>query len=72
MHYSYEFKRKCVVIFRDTVRKWVRIEDAQGPEALKHKLQNKVWSVEEKYELVSYVPAGNSIKSVAINAGDSK
>jgi transposase len=86
MRYSYEFKRKCVEmyrqgilpdtpdgvskkIFRDTVRKWVRIEDAQGPEALKHKSQNKVWSVEEKYELVSQVLAGNSIKSVSFNAG---
>lgn len=85
MRYSYEFKRKCVEmyrkgilpdtpdgvskkIFRDTVRKWVRIEDAQGPEALKHKSQNKVWSVEEKYELVSQVLAGNSIKSVSFNA----
>ena len=56
-------------LFRDTVRKWVRIEDAQGPEALKHKSQNKVWSVEEKYELVSQVLAGNSNKSVAFNAG---
>lgn len=86
MRYSYEFKRKCVEmyrqgifpdapdgvskkLFRDTVRKWVRIEDAQGPEALKHKSQNKVWSVEEKYELVSQVLAGNSNKSVAFNAG---
>lgn len=86
MRYSYEFKRKCVEMyrqgilpdipdgvskkfFRDTVRKWVRIEDAQGPEALKHKSQNKVWSVEEKYALVSQVLAGNSIKSVAFNTG---
>ena len=39
--------------FHDTVRIWVRIEDACGPEALRHKNQNKVWTVEEKYELLS-------------------
>ena len=38
--------------FHDTVRIWVRIEDACGPEALRHKNQNKVWTVEEKYELL--------------------
>ena len=27
--------------FHDTVRIWVRIEDACGPEALRHKNQNK-------------------------------
>uniref|UniRef100_UPI0004A6C1B8 transposase n=1 Tax=Mycoplasmopsis opalescens TaxID=114886 RepID=UPI0004A6C1B8 len=89
MRYNFEFKRKCVEmyrqgmlpntpdgvskeLFRATVRKWVRIEDARGPEALKHKIQNKVWSSEEKHELVSRVLAGNSINSVAINAGVSK
>jgi transposase len=54
MCYSYEFKRKCVEMYRDgvyqetpdgiktenfrkTVREWFRIEEACGPEALKHK-----------------------------------
>ena len=69
MRYSYEYKKKCVELYRqgkwpetpdgvkekrfhDTVRIWVRIEDACGPEALRHKNQNKVWTVEEKYELL--------------------
>ena len=51
------------------VRRWVRILEAQGPEALKHKPQNKYWPPEEKLELVSKVLAGNSIESTAIRAG---
>lgn len=86
MRYSYEYKRKCVELyrqgkrpetpegisektFRDTIRKWVRMEEAQGPETLKHKGQNKVWIPEEKLELVSKVISGNSIKAVAYEAG---
>ena len=74
MRYSYEFKRKCVdmyrkgiwpetpngvskEIFQKTVRKWVRIEDNCGSNALQHKTQNKVWSAEERYELVAQVLA---------------
>ncbi len=58
MRYSYEFKRKCVEMyregkpleipegistraFRDTVRKWVRIEEPCGQEALQHKASKK-------------------------------
>ncbi len=65
MRYSYEFKRKCVEmyrkgvlpeppdgisreVFRTYVRKWTRIEEAQGPDALRHKGTNKVWTPEEK------------------------
>ena len=55
--------------FKDTVREWVRIEEAQGCEALKHKNQNKVWSPDEKLELVLKVISGQSNKSVALNAG---
>ena len=86
MRYSYEFKRKCVEMYRqgllpDTpdgiskeqfrreVRKWTRIEDAQGPDALKHKCSYKNWTPEEKLVLVSKVIAGESNKSVAFNAG---
>ena len=86
MRYSYEFKMKCIEMYRkgvipDTpegitrkkfmqhIRYWVRTLEAQGPEALKHKPQNKCWSPEEKLELVSKVLAGNSIKSTAIGAG---
>ena len=86
MRYSYEFKRKCVELYRqgkwpDTpdgvkeksfrvaVYQWAKIEDSQGPEALRHKNQNKVWTPEEKLELVSKVLSGHSNKSVALEAG---
>ncbi|MFR3256754.1 MAG: hypothetical protein ACLTRS_05710 [Lachnospiraceae bacterium] len=39
--------------FMHTIRIWVRTEDACGPEALRHKNQNKVLATEEKYELVA-------------------
>ena len=55
--------------FRHMIREWARKEDACGPEALVHKGQNKVWSPEEKLIPVSKVIAGESIKSVALNAG---
>ena len=55
--------------FRNKIREWARIEEAQGPEALRHKAQNKVWSADEKYELVSKVLAGNSVTATAISAG---
>ena len=86
MKYSYEYKRKCVEMYREgrypetpeglsderfhqTIREWYRLEEAAGPEALKHKDQNKVWTAEERYELVVKVLAGQSNKSVAIEAG---
>ena len=55
--------------FHKTVRQWVRLEDAQGPEALQHKNQNKDWKPEEKLELVSMVIAGNACAEVAITNG---
>ena len=87
MRYSYEFKRKCVDLyrqgywpetpdgikcvenFRKMVRAWVRIEDACGPEALRHKNHNKEWTAEERYKLVAKVIAGQSINQVAIDNG---
>ena len=86
MRYSYEFKRKCVEMyrlgqrpetpegikqenFRRMIRQWVRAEDANGPEVLKHKNRNKAWTSEERLELVMQVIAGRSIKSVAIENG---
>lgn len=86
MRYSYEFKRKCVEMYRKgilpdipdgiskdafihQIRKWVRIEEAQGPDALRHKSVNKDWTPEERLVLVSKVIAGESIKSVALNEG---
>ena len=86
MRYSYEFKRKCVEMYRKgiipevpegiskdefkhQIRNWKRVEDANGPEALRHRSSNKCWSAEEKYSLVAKVIAGESYKSVAFNAG---
>ena len=86
MRYSYEYKRKCVEMyrngiypetpdgvskaaFRSTVRQWFRMENAQGPDVLRHKGGNKVWTPDAKLELVSQVLAGRSNKSVALEAG---
>ena len=55
--------------FHKTIRQWFRTEEAVGPEALKHKNHDKVWTGEERYELVAKVLAGQSIKSVAMSAG---
>ena len=55
--------------FRKMIRYWVRIEEQNGPDALKHLGSNKVWTPEAKYELVAKVLAGQSNKSVAISAG---
>ena len=51
------------------VCEWVRAEDANGPEVLKHKNNNKVWTPEKRFELVMQVIAGKSNKSVAIENG---
>ena len=86
MRYSYEFKRKCVEMYRsgqwpDTpsgikqnnfrimVRKWVRLEDANGPEVLKHKNNNTDWTAESRLEVVMQVLSGKSTKSVAMENG---
>ena len=86
MRYSYEYKKKCVELYRQgkwpetpvgvkqksfqlTVRKWVRMEEACGTQVLQHKKQNKVWTAEEKYELVAKVLAGASNKETAFTAG---
>ena len=37
--------------FKKMVKQWVRMEDANGPEVLKHKSCNKVWTTEEKLNL---------------------
>ena len=51
------------------IRKWARLVDLHGPEVLKHKVFNKVWTPEEKFELVSKVIAGTPRTKVAIEAG---
>ena len=86
MKYSYEYKRKCVEMYREgkwpetpdgiqkenfhkMIRGWTRMEESCGPEALRHKNQNKAWTAEEKYELVAKVMAGASTRATAITAG---
>ena len=54
--------------FRNTIRKWVRIEESCGPDALKHTKQ-KNWTPEERYALVARVLAGESNRSVAFSVG---
>lgn len=58
--------------FRCRVRKWVRMEDSCGPEVFQHKEQNRIWTAEEKYELVAKVLAGASTKGTSIAAGVSE
>ena len=55
--------------FRIMIRRWARIEEFQGPEALQLKNHNKIWTPEEKLELISQVIAGKSNQSVALSAG---
>ena len=86
LRYSYEFKRKCIELYRDgkwpetpedvkqrhfryEIREWVRIVEANGPEALKHQSCNKNWTPESRYELVAQILAGKSISGVAMEAG---
>ena len=52
--------------FRDMIQIWARTEESCGVEALRHKNQNKVWTAEEKYELVAKVLAGESNRTTAI------
>ena len=86
MRYSYEFKKKCVEMyrqgiwadtpdgikqnnFRNKVRLWANWEEKHGAEILRHKKFNRVWSPDEKLELVSQVIAGNPTSAVSISAG---
>ena len=55
--------------FKNQIREWDRIAIAQGEETLKHKPNNKIWTPEEKLELVSKVLAGNSRSAVALESG---
>lgn len=55
--------------FHDKIRLWVRIEEANGPQALNHKNFNKDWSAEEKLALVARVLAGETYNSVAVDVG---
>ena len=55
--------------FKITVRRWAKMAEANGFDALKHKAFDKVWTPEEKMELISKVLAGRSNQSVALEAG---
>ena len=55
--------------FHSMIRRWFRIEESCGSDALRHKSQNKVWTAEEKYGLVAKVLAGASYKETAISSG---
>ena len=55
--------------FHNNIRRWKRIMDHNGPEAVKHTGTNKNWTPEMKYELVAKVLSGQSNKSVALEAG---
>lgn len=51
------------------IREWSRLVDLHGQEVLKHKVFNKVWTPEEKLELVSKVIACIPRRKIAIEAG---
>ena len=60
---------KNVKNFHDMIVRWYHLEEMNGPEALKHKEQDRDWTPEEKLELVQQVLAGKSYQSVAYRAG---
>ena len=51
------------------VRRWCRSVEIHGFKVLKHKKRNRVWTTEERFELVNRVLSGESFTSVAISAG---
>ena len=55
--------------FRMMVRRWCRSVEILGFKVLKHKKRNRVWTTEERFELVNRVLSGESFTSVAISAG---
>ena len=50
------------------VRAWAKNYEDLGVDGLKHPLNNKDWTPEQRFELVSKVLAGNSVRSVAKDA----
>ena len=51
--------------FLSHVKVWIKIFDDLGIDGLKHSSTNKEWTLEQRFDLVSKVLAGNSIKSIA-------
>lgn len=60
--------RSCRRTFMNYVREWAKRYDDLGIDGLKHSSSNKVWTPEERFELVAKVLVGNSIKSVSLAA----
>ena len=54
--------------FLNQVRCWAKNYEDLGIEGLKHLSHNKIWTPEERFNLVAKVLAGNSIKLVAKQA----
>lgn len=54
--------------FRIMIGRWARMEKCQGSEVLRHKNFNKLWTPEEKLELISQVLAVKSNQEVAFSA----
>ncbi|MCR5543601.1 MAG: transposase, partial [Eubacterium sp.] len=55
--------------FHNKIREWVRIEESNGLEALRHNNQNRSWTPDERYALVAQVLAGESYRKVAFSVG---
>lgn len=55
--------------FRKMIKRWARLEELHGMDALKHPTTSKDYTVEFRYQLVAQVLAGASQKQVAITAG---
>lgn len=55
--------------FHKMIRKWKKIQEHLGDEALIHKPHKKRWKPEERFELVAEVSAGKSLQETACNAG---
>ena len=51
--------------FMSHVLSWTKQYEDLGYEGLKHKTTNKVWSKEERFDLVAKVLAGNSIMGIS-------
>ncbi len=55
--------------FRSKIRRWCRIEDLYGPEALKPRRTHKIYSPDEKLSIISEVLVGKSVLEVSIENG---
>ena len=55
--------------FKKMVRLWSHTVDNNGILSLRHTGTYRKWSADEKFELVSKVMAGNSIRSIACEVG---